>query len=217
LNEANPDVTTPEDELTWYRLITLIWAPLQFVMTFGLLAYVTYTGHLNGWEKFGLFIGVGVMSGTIGINYSHELMHQKPKIERWMGDILLALALYSHFRSEHLLVHHRYVGTPKDPVTAKYNEGFHRFFIRVVPQCYRSALTAEKAMLARKGVGFWHASNPFLRYWALQTCFVLLALLIGGWAGLGLFVLQAYVAIVQLEVVNYVEHYGLTRKHLGEG
>jgi alkane 1-monooxygenase len=26
--------------------------------------------------------------------------------------MLLAMVLYSHFRSEHLLVHHRYVGTP---------------------------------------------------------------------------------------------------------
>ncbi|MGB0799528.1 MAG: fatty acid desaturase, partial [Planktomarina sp.] len=83
---------------------------------------VTQAVHLSGLEKFGLFCGMGVISGTIGINYSHELMHQKSRIERWMADILLAMVLYSHFRSEHLLVHHRYVGTPKDPVTARYNE-----------------------------------------------------------------------------------------------
>jgi alkane 1-monooxygenase len=39
----------------------------------------------------------------------------------------------------------------------------------------------------------------------------------GGWSGVGLFVLQASVAVWQLELVNYVEHYGLTRKHLGAG
>jgi hypothetical protein len=38
---------------------------------------------------------------------------------------------------------------------------------------------------------------------------------IGGWAGLGLFLVQAFTAMWQLELVNYVEHYGLTRKHLG--
>jgi alkane 1-monooxygenase len=32
-----------------------------------------------------------------------------------------------------------------------------------------------------------------------------------------LFVVQAVSAIFQLELVNYVEHYGLTRKHLGDG
>ena len=46
---------------------------------------------------------------------------------------------------------------------------------------------------------------------------LVLATLIGGWAGLGLFLFQAMVAISQLELVNYVEHYGLTRKHLGGG
>ena len=94
--------------------------------------------------------GVGVITGTVGINYSHELMHQKNKTERSLGDVLLSMVLYSHFRSEHLLVHHRYVGTPKDPVSARYNEGFYRFFPRVLKECFASAFDAEKAMLARK-------------------------------------------------------------------
>jgi alkane 1-monooxygenase len=44
-----------------------------------------------------------------------------------------------------------------------------------------------------------------------------LALALGGWEGLGLFLMQAGVAVWQLELVNYVEHYGLTRRHLGQG
>ena len=41
-----------------------------------------------------VFFGVGVVTGTVGINYSHELMHQTPRIERWMADILLAMVLW---------------------------------------------------------------------------------------------------------------------------
>ncbi len=217
LNEDNADLSTPEADLFWYRLITLIWAPLQFLTIFGVLWYVTHSDHLGGWEKVGLFFGIGVITGVVGINYSHELMHQKPRWERVLGDILLAMVLYSHFRSEHMLVHHRYVGTPRDPVTARYNEGFHRFFPRVLHQCYTSAFAAEAAMLARKGKGWTDLHNPFWTYWALQSALLGLAFVIGGWAGLGLFVFQAFVAIWQLELVNYVEHYGLTRKHLGDG
>ena len=44
-----------------------------------------------------------------------------------------------------------------------------------------------------------------------------LAGLVGGRLGLALFVFQALVAIWQLELVDYIEHYGLTRRHLGEG
>ena len=217
LNLDNADPTTPDDDLFWYRLITLIWFPLQFCVIFGAIWYAQHTNHLSPIEKLGLFFGVGVLSGTIGINYSHELMHQKNKLERTMADLLLAAVLYSHFRSEHMLVHHRYVGTRRDPVTARYNEGFHRFFPRVLRQSWLSAFRAEKAMLARKGLPWNDTSNPFWRYWALQGAMLLLALILGGIGGLLLFIFQAMVAIWQLELTNYVEHYGLTRKHLGEG
>lgn len=217
LNTQNADLDTTEDQLFWYKLLTQLWVPVQFLTLFGLIWYVSRADHLNGWEIFGVMFGTGVMTGTVGIVYSHELLHQRNRFERWLGDILLAMVLYSHFRSEHLLVHHRYVGTPRDPVTARYNEGFHRFYPRVLRESLQSSFRAERDMLARKGLPWTHRSNPFWRYWALQAGMVLLALALGGWLGAGLFLVQAGVAIWQLEVVNYVEHYGLTRKHLGDG
>jgi len=217
LYTENADPETGDEHLRWYRLITLIWMPIQFVLLFGMIWYASDATHLSMFEKWALFFGIGVITGTVGINYSHELMHQKPKLERTMGDLLLAMVLYSHFRSEHLLVHHRYVGTPRDTVTARYNEGFHRFFPRVLRETLTSSFAAEKAMLARKNLAWTDLSNPFFRYWALQAAMLLLALLLGGWVGLFLFLTQAFVAVWQLELVNYIEHYGLTRKHLGDG
>jgi alkane 1-monooxygenase len=217
LNTDNADLETTEDDLFFYRLITLIWFPVQFVILLLMLWYVPQAGHLNIAEKLMLFFGMGVMSGTIGIVYAHELMHQKDPLERWLGDLLLASVLYSHFRSEHLKVHQLYVGTPRDPVTARYGEGFHRYFLRLLFDCPQSAWRAEAAMLARKGLSPITAQNPFARYAALQVGMVLLALLVGGWAGLFFFLFQAIVAIWQLELVNYVEHYGLTRAHKGDG
>ena len=114
-NTENPDPETPAEQLFWYRLITLLWPPLQLITIFGIMIYVVQTDHLARVEEWLLFAALGILSGTIGITYAHELMHQKPKLERWMADILLGSVLYSHFRSEHLLVHHRYVGTPRDP------------------------------------------------------------------------------------------------------
>ncbi len=217
LNTNNADPQTPDERLNWYIRLTQLWVPVQFLTLFGLIWYTTYTTHLSSLEKVALFFGVGVITGTIGINYSHELMHQKSRFERILGDILLAMVLYSHFRSEHLLVHHRYVGTPRDPVTARYNEGFHRFYPRVLIQCLRSAFKAEKEMLARMDLPWTSLRNPFFRYCALQAMMILLAFVLGGLSGVLLFLVQAGVAIWQLELVNYVEHYGLTRKHLGDG
>lgn len=216
-DERNADPLMEREGLGWYRAITLIWAPLQFVTIFGLIWYVSRTDHLTGLQLAGLFFGVGVASGTVGINYSHELLHRRARLDRWLGDLLLAMVLYSHFRSEHLLVHHRYVGTPRDPVTARYDEGFYRFFPRVLCGSSASAWSAETAMLARRGLPWWHRTNPFWRYAALQAGMLTLALLLGGWVGLALFLVQAATAIWQLELVNYIEHYGLTRRHLGDG
>ena len=217
LNEQNADTSTEDRDVFWYRLITLVWFPIQFVLIYGMIWYATRADHLTPLELVVLFFGVGLASGAVGINYSHELMHQKNRLERWLADLLLATVLYSHFRSEHLLVHHRYVGTPRDTVTARYNESFHRFFWRVLRDGTASAWRAEVQRLEKAGRDDWHRSNPFWLYAGLQMAAVFLALLVGGWLGLVLFLWQAFIAIWQLELVNYIEHYGLTRVHLGDG
>lgn len=217
MNTDNPDPDTPDSELSLYRLITLIWFPVQFVMIYGLIYFVTHTDHLSRTEIIVLFFSLGVSSGTIGIVYAHELLHQGNKLERWLGDLLLASVLYSHFRTEHLLVHHKHVGTRRDAVTALYNEGFHHFFWRVLYEGPMSAWAAEKALLARRDLPALHPRNPHFRYWILQLCMLILAVLLGGTAGFFLFIWQAFIAVWQLELTNYVEHYGLTRRHLGDG
>lgn len=217
LNEDNPDPEIATEQLFWHRAVTIVWFPLQFAAIFGSIWYVQHLGHLSGWEKIGLFFGIGVLSGTIGMVYAHELLHQKTALERWMGDLLLASVLYSHFRTEHLLVHHSWVATPRDAVSARYNEGFYRFFWRVLRDSPASAWRAETRMLARARRKPWDRRNPFWRYGALQLAMLALALALGGWPGLLLFLWQAFIAIWQLELTNYVEHYGLSRKHLGEG
>lgn len=217
LDQDNADPGATEDDMAAYRLVTLLWAPVQFLLLFWMLWYVPQADHLNLLERLLVFFGVGVVTGTVGINFSHELMHRKSKHERWLADLLLAMVLYSHFRSEHLVVHHRYVGTPRDAVTARYSEGFYRFFSRVLVDGLRSAFRAEAERLDRAGKPWTDRANPFWRYASLQLAILLLAVAVGGWAGLGLFLLQAFTAVWQLELVNYVEHYGLTRKHLGDG
>ncbi len=217
LDTDNPDPDTPDDALFWYKAITVIWAPVQAATLFGVIGYVATRGHLAWWEVMAVAFCLGVMNGTIGIVYAHELMHRQSRLERRMGDILMAMALYSHFRTEHLLVHHRYVGTPRDTATARYNETFYRFFLRVLRKSPLSAWHAETRRLEKRGLSVWHTSNPFWRYGALQFGCLGLALAVGGLLGLAMFAYAAFIAIWQLELVDYVEHYGLTRKHLGDG
>ena len=143
--------------------------------------------------------------------------HQKNDLERNLGDALLAMVLYSHFRTKHILIHHRYVGTPADTVTARYNEGFHRYLFRLLPEGLIASWKLEKSRLATRNLPVWDVANPFWRYTFWPSGFLFIAAAIGGWAGVGLFVIQAMIAVTFLELTNYVEHYGLVRKHHGDG
>ncbi len=212
---ANAD-PNGDGELFWHKLVTWVWPPLQLLLVFGGLWWaVNHSGSTA--EAIALMLVIGVATGAVGINFSHELIHQKNRWEPRLGEFLLTMVLYGHFRSEHILVHHRYVATPRDPVTARYNEGFHRFFPRVLWQQVVSGFRAEAALLARKNLPAWSLKNPYWRYAAQSGAFLLLAALIGGWWGVFLFCVQAFSAILHLEMTNYIEHYGLTRRHLGDG
>ena len=85
LQNANEDPLKDDKKLGLYQLTTILWAPIQFLTIFGILFFVSSKNHLTGAEQLGLFFGLGIISGTVGINYSHELMHQRSKLERWMA------------------------------------------------------------------------------------------------------------------------------------
>src|SRR3990167_2240075 len=63
LNEDNADPATPEQDLFWYRLITLIWFPIQITLLVGLIWYAPRS-TLSTPEQIGLFCGMGIMSGS---------------------------------------------------------------------------------------------------------------------------------------------------------
>ena len=208
----DPDPETETARLFWHRLVTLIWLPLQILAVYGTIWWVTVTDHLSRGEIGFLMVALGMITGGIGIVYAHELMHQRNRLERGLGEALMISVLYGHFVTEHLAVHHRYVGTPRDAATARYNESIYRFLPRVLFGSLRSAWQVEAGRLHQKRRATLHISNPFWRYFGGAAICLLLAWAIGGRFAVGLYLLQAGVAVLYLELINYIEHYGLTRK-----
>lgn len=217
VDQSNRDLETEEAALWWHRAITLVWLPLQIALIFGCIFAITRFDHLEQGEAIGLMLGVGLITGGVGIVYAHELMHQKNHLERFCGEWLMISVLYGHFTSEHLLVHHSKVATAHDSATARYNESLYAFFLRVIPGSFSSAWQVEATRLSKRERSVWHKSNPFWRYGLGAAGFLIVAYLIGGSAGVGWFLLQAGIAILLLEAINFIEHYGLTRKYLGGG
>ena len=127
----NLSIPEPKEiNLTRYKIILFAWPFIQFFLIFGSLIAIFFYSHLSSLEAILMLVVQGMITGAVGITFAHELMHQKSKKERFLADFLMGMAVYGHFRTEHLHVHHRFVGTDKDAVTAKFNEGFYSFFLR---------------------------------------------------------------------------------------
>lgn len=215
--KAAIDPLTEERALFFHRLITWAWAPIQLGLIFATLAVIGRSSHLTGVETAGLFIALGILTGGVGITYAHELMHQTNRFERTLAEILMTSTLYGHFCIEHVQGHHVHVGTPQDPATARYGQSFWAFIPQTLIGSFASAWKLQSERRRRRNLPVWHSSNPFWRYLAAYAVYLTIAYLLAGWAGMGLLVLQAAVAVLLLETINYVEHYGLERRLMANG
>lgn len=218
---GNPDNPARgiEGELStnpWFRAITWIWVPTQLALLIWALAVVA-RGDLRALEIAGLTLSLGITTGGIGITFAHELIHRPGRFERTLGEALLAMVCYMHFAIEHVHGHHRYVGTPRDPATARVGEASYAFILRSVVGGARSACRIEAARLVKQQRRAWSPGNRMLRYAAVQGVLTALVHAWGGWLTVGVFLGQAAVAVSLLEVINYIEHYGLFRREIAPG
>jgi len=198
-----------------YRWLTWGMVPVLVALVIWATARVA-GGRLSPLEILGLVLSTGIATGAAGITTAHELIHQR-RFERGLAAVLLALVHYMHFAIEHVRGHHVQVGTPADPVTARPGEGFYAFLPRALVGSWRSAWHIEAERLARKGRGRWTWHNRMLRHAAVTLALHGLALALWGWAGAAFFLAQGAIAVLQLECINYVEHYGLYRREIAPG
>ncbi|MDP8223151.1 MAG: alkane 1-monooxygenase [Candidatus Lernaella stagnicola] len=211
-NTYNPSADEEKiwNELLDFRVVTWLLVPIQTALLFW-GASVVADGALRWHELAGFVFGIGTSGGVIGINVAHELVHKHDNWERFLGNWLLWLTSYMHWGLEHIAGHHAKVATPVDPATARLNESFYRFWPRTVLGSYRSAWRIESARLERKGHRVWGPRNRVLRDNLLIVLLIAALGLLWGWKAIVFFLVQSFVAFSLLEVVNYIEHYGLLR------
>jgi len=174
------------------------------------LLYGVHSGILDRSYLWYAAIGTGLNSGWSGIVAAHELIHRGSRALRALGAWNLLLVNYAHFRVEHM-VHHRLVGTPQDPATARRGESVYWFFLRTVPQQFWQALATEADRVRRRGGFPWGPANFVVLATAAEVGFCIWLHEALGPRVLQAHLVQSFFAIVQLEIINYVEHYGLVR------
>ena len=173
------------------------------------------TGDLSVVDKVGLALSIGMIAG-IGINTAHELGHKKEQHERWLAKIALAQTFYGHFYIEHNRGHHVRVATPEDPASSRVGESLYAFLPRTVIGSLRSAWRLEKPRFKRRGKSHWSIRNDVLNSWLMSGVLWGALLVAFGWALVPFLLVQAAVGISLLEIVNYLEHYGMRRHRMGE-
>ncbi|MBQ0897763.1 alkane 1-monooxygenase [Micromonospora sp. U56] len=199
----------------YYRWLTYLYLPTQYAALV-LCCAVWARGDLSWLAAAGLVASVGVVNG-IAINTAHELGHKRETAERWLSKVALAPTGYGHFYVEHNRGHHTRVATPEDPASSRLGESFWAFWPRTVGGSLRSAWRLETSRFRLRGRSPWTWRNDILNAWAMTLVLYAALMLAFGPGVLVFLLLQAVVGFSLLEVVNYLEHYGLARQRTAAG
>ena len=216
------DAENPPDSLIkwleqdrYYRWCTYAYLPIQYA---GLVfaCWLWSSGDLTTVDSIGLALTMGMVSG-IAINTAHELGHKRASLEKWLSKVALAQSGYGHFFIEHNRGHHVRVATPEDPASSRLGESFWAFLPRTVKGSLTSAWELEAARLDRLGHRHVSLRNDIVNAWLMTVVLFAVLAVVFGPVVLPYLLLQAVLGFCLLEVVNYLEHYGLLRQRREDG
>lgn len=190
------------EESLWFRVLLVAYVPMHLALIlWG--AWIVGGDTLSAGQAVGLTLSIGLVTGSQGITIAHELGHRRSRLERWLARVLLASVSYGHFTVEHNRGHHVRVATPEDPASARYGEAFWRFLPRTLIHSFVHAWQLDRSYVLASSAATLASAG------ALSWAFGPLAL--------AFFFGQSAMAVLLLEAVNYIEHYGLQRKRLPDG
>jgi alkane 1-monooxygenase len=160
-----------------------------------------------------LSLAIGLGAGIFGMLAAHEMIHSRHRFENALGALMLTAVTYRHFRISHLFGHHRWAATPRDPATARRGENAYAFLGRSI-----LGQAVDVYQFERLRVGYrkyWRNSlfRDLMIYLLIYSC--VSAML--GWPAAVFLGTQSLMAVVVLELFNYVAHYGLDRGMLPAG
>jgi NAD(P)H-flavin reductase/ferredoxin len=163
-------------------------------------------------QHFAIFALTGLMIGMLGTITAHELTHRTwDPVSMLIGRWLLAFSFDTTFAIEHVYGHHRYVSTIEDPATAPRGRNVYFHIVASTIKGNISAWHIESERLRKKHLGVFSWHNAVIRGQVMSAVLVALAFAMGGVTGALFFVVCALWGKSLLEIVNYMEHYGMVR------
>ncbi|MBV1910044.1 MAG: alkane 1-monooxygenase [Kangiellaceae bacterium] len=218
-DSVNPDEKTETVELSkqyFYRVLNLFCLPIQLACLL-FSAWVFTHQELNLLGSIGWLLSLGIISGILAIVVAHELIHKNPVIERWAGGLLLSTVFYGGFKVEHLRGHHVTVSTPDDASSSRFGQSLYAFLPHAYLHNLLNAWKLEKKVLERKGSSVFSFKNELFYWYGFSIILSIVFYCLFGLSGLLFFLVQSVLAFSTLEIINYIEHYGLHRRKLANG
>jgi alkane 1-monooxygenase len=219
-----PGVLTVQLWMALPLLSMIIFGALWSVSSGDPLGYGAFVQQLTGYDALAAreatswvhhvatFLAAGLMIGMIGTITAHELTHRTwDPVSMFIGRWLLAFSFDTIFSIEHVYGHHRYVSTIDDPATAPRGRNVYTHIVASTIKGNISAWEIEKKRLKRDGSGPLTWRNAVIRGHLMSVVLVALAYAMGGWPVAGFFIACALWGKSLLEIVNYMEHYGMVR------
>ena len=192
-----------------HRLLPLLYIPLQL----GVIAWAIRMAAASSPAPFlALALAVGVSAGVFGMLAAHELVHSHRRLDRLVAFAMLAGMSSPQFRIAHIFGHHRWAGTERDPATARLSEGFYAFLVRTFLSQWKEVWAFGRRPRRSRKLGNYAWGDVItivLAYGAVAAA--------SGARGAFFFFCQSVVAIVVLELFNYIAHYGLEREMRSDG
>ncbi len=195
----------------YFRAVLRLYVPLQLAL---IAAGAHAALHADWPTVLGIAFSVGFITGSQGITFAHEMGHSKSKIDRVCAWVLMTAVCYGHFMVEHYRGHHPRAATRADPATARFGESLYRFLLRSLSGSFASGWRLEAQRL-NQFRSSWLRSPLLWSTVASLMFFMLPALYFPAPEAMKLIAFlaaQSVIAFVLLEIVNYIEHYGLQRR-----
>ncbi|MCY4227768.1 MAG: fatty acid desaturase [Gammaproteobacteria bacterium] len=214
VESANPNQS--DNRLFWFNMAVWMWVTVYFVAFIYVFQQVFVAQNLATWESVLVVLSLGAVA-RMALNAGHDMIHRRTKLERRIGEFLMASVSFPQEVTEHVYVHHTFIGTPKDAVSAPKGQGFWHYLPRSVGRSYMDTWRTERDRLKRGRLAVWHHSNPVWRYITMTAIWYFFAYWVGGAMGVLAFAAISAIGIVQLRMVDYMQHYGLQRIRLPNG
>lgn len=148
-----------------------------------------------------------VLNSNFSVSLAHDLMHSPVLVARGLATALLLLNGFFYLEADHIYIHHRFVGTPKDPASAKLGEPVYTYLARSIPQ--------RAAIIFGAGHTFPPAKKKQIvggNVLRLLTCLAVLTIAFFFNRQVFLWLLLQFVFVTLIyEVITYIQHYGLRR------